>query len=144
MKHDGTRAALDHFERLVEPDERGEVVGLPLDPEPVHCLIPQPSGLRFALARWSTEGRPVFLERWDRERAACGRFVKVVMPQVFDDADEDACERCVAEVVKWAAEPEAWWEREYRRENKRYERDLEREDMAEWRERENRRRWGEG
>lgn len=141
MKHADTRAALDHHELMREPDERGEIYRLPAEVAPVHALLkPQASRSGTAERRWERHlsPLPVFLDGSSAERAACGVFVKVVLPLLFDDEPPECCPRCCAEVVSWVSGPAAWWTRRRQREDRSQQRKEEEEDIELWEAREGR------
>lgn len=122
MKYAGTRSALSTWERRGEPDNRGEVYRLPVDPRPVHALLrpptPDSNAGRVKILRMASEARPwervqsdnpVFLEPRSGQQAACGLNVLVVLPLPFDDDDPDDCPGCAREVGVWSQDPESWW-----------------------------------
>ena len=55
-----------------------------------------------------TPHEPVFLDRRQKERAACGRSVKVLLPQLSNTADLDVCGECADAIVGRVRDPEAW------------------------------------
>jgi hypothetical protein len=140
MKYADTRASLDHYDDLPEPDERGEIRGLPENASPVHSL-PMPLDPD---ARLRVSGRGIiFLDSWQYQRAACDRLIKVVLPMTFNDADPDSCEGCRVETGKWAIDAQAWWARRNRRDETRQRRKQEAEDSAVQRALEERRQAGD-
>lgn len=133
MKYDGSRAAQDRYEDLAEPDARGEIRAVCTDEISVHMLVPSPEN-RYGREGWQTllAPQPAFLEGWQYERAACGRYMKVVLPLLFDDADPAACRRCIHEAKRWSGNPTAWWREQLARERARSVRQDEERDVAEW------------
>ena len=149
MKHPDAHAGLDHYDRRREPDDHGELRALPEFPAPVHAVFrPPETRTGWTERRWEDYRRraPVFLDSFSYESAACGKYVKVVLAQRFDDEDPDACPRCVAEAARRAEDAESWAKEQRRRQDARRARREEREDIGAWREREFDRRsaedWG--
>jgi hypothetical protein len=142
MKHLGSRIAYDHYDDLAEPDEHGEIKGLPDDPAPVHVLLFQPPRHAYAArGQERFEGpRAIFLDAGSYERAACGRFIKVVLPQSFNDADPDACPACARAAAWYTEDPAGFWRAQNARDWERHNREDEQTDFAVWRAREDARR----
>lgn len=96
---DGTCSALDHYDHRRDPADHAVEKTLPEDPAPVHAILRPTAG-----------HDPIYLESFQYQRAACGAFIKVLLPLPFAN-DDDSCPRCVAEVQSWQEAPEAWWQR---------------------------------
>jgi hypothetical protein len=127
VKYSDTRAALDHYEILIEPDEHGEIRGLPEDARPVHALLRPPQEPFQRPDLWSPGTHLItFLDSW--QRAACGQPAKVVLPMAFDDADPDSCERCRKQTARWADDASGWWANRASRDAERSRREKEHED----------------
>lgn len=131
MRRPGTRAALDLHDELsgtVSSGAPGGTASLVL----VHALLPPLSEReRNDWSRWGNE-HPVFLDFADQQRAACGIRMKVVLPQEFDDDEDEACRTCRIEVRRWALNPDAWWREQRRWEQRTRSRDGS-ENVAVWR-----------
>lgn len=143
MKHPDTRAALVDHQLLPEPDERGEIYGLPELAAPIHALIKQkPDRAGAAERRWQGQlsTQPIHLDPGSADRAICGSFLKVILPMPFNDGDPDVCSRCQAEVADWATDPSAWWARQRRRDDRRRQREDEEIATDLWRASEDQRR----
>ncbi|BCI53695.1 hypothetical protein NIIDNTM18_29730 [Mycolicibacterium litorale] len=90
-----TCAALERFEWLRDGVDHGLDRGLPAEVEVVHAVIvgPEPmSGLRGEVLD-ATE--PVFATHGRVIDAACGRHVRVLLPEPFDSTHSKACGRCL-------------------------------------------------
>jgi hypothetical protein len=93
-----------------------------------------PPGAHFGRCPRSRNGRrpPVLLGsafRWTYEAAACGKRIKVVLSVPFDDADPDACPKCVTEAIRRSdAGTVAWWAEHQQRQHERTDRWLAREE----------------
>ncbi|MFC9995783.1 hypothetical protein [Nocardia sp. NPDC127526] len=118
MKYPKTNAALAEWTREKGTYERG----LPEEPGEAHAFIPWKFTHQYTLGPRIQTDRPTFLEGGEAERAACGKFVKVLLPMEFDDSDPDACPKCVRQVELWAFDPQAWKTAQQNKENARYRR----------------------
>lgn len=93
---------LDHFDLGISPGNpsRRDVV-LPAEPGLSHAS-PIGNFAEASLHRALDEERvPQFLkEPGEYRRAACGKTIKVLLPNAFKDQDSDACPACVAAIAK--------------------------------------------
>lgn len=99
-------SALSHYEQRRDPFDHVLEKVLPEDIGQVHAV---------KLSRFDARGGtgPHFLSAQWYLRAMCGSVVKVLMPQVFDPGEEDACPRCVGPVLRGERAP--MWPDEERR-----------------------------
>jgi hypothetical protein len=119
MRRPGTRAALDLYDELAGADASGAVRLGPASLVLVHALLRPLNGQQRSEWDERTSDHPVFLDFSDQQRAACGIRMKVVLPQSFDDDEDEACGTCRIEVRRWALNPEAWWREQSRWEQRR-------------------------
>jgi hypothetical protein len=139
MRRPGTLTALDLYDDLAEPgtgvSSKTQSQSLVL----AHAVLRPLSGPQPPFWGEHAITHPVFLDASEQQRAACGLRMKVVLPNEFDDADDEACGRCRIEVSRWALNPGAWW-REQRRWEQRKRVADDGEGVAVWRAMEDRHR----
>jgi hypothetical protein len=83
----------------------GELDALPVEPEdpaPIHAYLSNiDPNFRQSTERWIiNQPGTAFLE-FGHEESACGMGVRVVYRMAFDNADGDACPRCIEMVNLW-------------------------------------------
>jgi hypothetical protein len=96
----GTYVAVKDYELIADEVDRRVDPAVPLQIDLRHAAVlgPEPwMGVRAEIAQ-ATE--PVFIFRAREFRAACGQWVKLVLPEPFDSDDPTACPQCADLVVK--------------------------------------------
>ncbi|MDV7137077.1 hypothetical protein [Williamsia muralis] len=116
MRYPDACSAFDHYDEVRDPDDHEIDRVVPADPGDVHAVI-------GGHPRTAHEAH--ILERWEHERAACGRRMRVMLPVDFNAVDPDACPRCVREMARRAEDPAAWQAEQRRRYVERQTRDRE-------------------
>jgi hypothetical protein len=119
MRRLGTRAALDLYDELAGVAASGDVRHGPASLVLVHALLRPLPGQQLSEWDQRLSSHPVFLDFSDQQRAACGIRMKVVLPNEFDDDEDEACGTCRIEVRRWALNPEAWWREQSRWEQRK-------------------------
>jgi hypothetical protein len=97
VKISGTFAAVERYDLVKDPDVGGFDREVPADAVRHADLLPE--GPWIAGTRWgkiADATEPIFAEKWQQPlEAACGRGVKVYLPEPFDSEHPQACQRCM-------------------------------------------------